>query len=106
MNAEMEIRVGNYVTLFSTMTGSRLFEIYKKPKELPPTNSIKNGNMKVVAGPNGRDSDSNAHGGSNHMSSSHLNGDGGKKFESLEALSADPAYNYERDRGRGDSEIW
>lgn len=98
MNAGMETRLWNYVATFSTMTGSRLSEIYKKLKEAPAAESTK-----ASAGPSGRDPDSNAHGGSNHVASSHP---AGKRFTSLTALVAEAPYNRDYERDRGDADAW
>ncbi|CAM6102358.1 unnamed protein product [Calypogeia fissa] len=100
----METRLWNYVATFSTMTGSRLAEIYKKLKEAPAAEPTKDTKTKAAAaGPSGRDPDSNAHGGSNHVSSSHP---GGKRFTSLTALAAEAPYNRDYERERGDADTW
>jgi hypothetical protein len=102
-NAGMETRLWNYIATFSNMTGSRLSEIYKKLKEAAPANSSRDGNTKAMAGPSGRENDSNGHEGPNHVLPSHP---GAKRYTSLQSLNAEGPYNRDYERERGDSETW
>lgn len=87
------------MSTFSSMSGERLSELYKKLKEAPVSTS--GGHPQSTAGPSGRDTDRIHHGGANHESRSRPSG---KQQAFLEGPNADMNYrDNERDRGDGDA---